>query len=58
MSDSFNTETSLRALAEKLRHEASALEEAADVLRILREAHGHQKDIDRAYAAARSWVAK
>ena len=35
MSDSWNTEQSLRKLAEKLHAEAASLEEAADVLGLL-----------------------
>ena len=56
MSDSWNTEQSLRKLAEKLHAEAASLEEAADVLANIRNAEMYAMDLKQARAMAREWM--
>jgi hypothetical protein len=56
MSSSYNTECQLRQLAEKLSAEANSLFDAADVLRILREAGEHYQEIAAAKSRAQSWI--
>lgn len=58
MSSSFGLEVALRDLAEKLRGEAVALEEAANVLEELRRSETHAEDIAAARARVAQWMGK
>lgn len=56
MSGSFNTEVELRLIVERLRREADALEEAADVLQALRDSDEHRGRVADAKRRAKEWL--
>lgn len=56
MSGSWNSENELRAIAEKLRHEADDLERCADTLKVLREYECHEPQVRAAKERARAWL--
>ncbi len=56
MSSSYSCECELRDLAEKLHQQGYELEQAADVLRVLRDSSEIQENIRKAKEWARGWM--
>ena len=58
MSSSYSCEQRLRSIAERLRAEAADLENAADVLELLRKDEGREDRIKEAKQWAKEWMKK
>ncbi len=56
MSSSFDCETKLRNLADELHGQAYELEQAADVLKTLRNADSLKEQIEKAKKWAKDWM--